>query len=74
MKTLESSDDYSTRPTSPPCPGRTVHFSDAFHLKFGVRDGIRDANNDGYTLVAPVCRWPGPATRTAASYATSAPM
>ena len=51
-----------------------MHFSDAFHLKFGVRDGIRDANNDGYTLVAPVCRWPGPATRTAASYATSAPM
>jgi len=55
MKTLESSDDYNRKTdiTALRLDGQ-YDFSDAFHLKFGVRDSIRDANNDGYTLVAPV--------------------
>jgi len=55
MKTLESSDDYNRKTdiTALRFDGN-YDFSDGFHLKFGVRNSIRDANNDGYTLVARV--------------------
>jgi TonB-dependent receptor len=55
MKTLESSDDYNRRTsiTALRFDGQ-YDFNEAFHLKFGVRNSIRDANNNGYTLVAPV--------------------
>ncbi|MBS0374728.1 MAG: TonB-dependent receptor [Proteobacteria bacterium] len=55
MKTLESSDDYERRTaiTALRFDGH-YDFSDDFHLNFGVRNGIRSAHNDGFTLVAPV--------------------
>src|SRR5262249_7975581 len=55
MKTLESSDDYNRRTaiTALRFDG-DYKFSDAFKLKFGVRNSIRSASNDGYTLVLPV--------------------
>lgn len=55
MKTLESGDNYNreTSITALRLDGRYT-FNDSFHLNFGVRNGIRDASNDGYTLVAPV--------------------
>jgi TonB-dependent receptor len=55
MKTLESSDDYERRTaiTALRFDGH-YDFSDGFHLNFGVRNGIRSAHNDGFTLVAPV--------------------
>lgn len=55
MKTLESGDNYNRRTgiTALRFDGR-YSFNDSFHLNFGVRNSIRDANNDGYTLVAPV--------------------
>jgi TonB-dependent receptor len=55
MKTLESSDDYnrSTGITALRFDGH-YHFTDGFHLDFGVRNSNRSASNDGYTLVTPV--------------------
>jgi TonB-dependent receptor len=55
MKTLESNEDYnrSTAITALRFDGH-YHFNDAFHLNFGVRNSIRSASNDGYTLVTPV--------------------
>jgi len=55
FKTLESADDYDRR------VGITAirfdgHYdvSDGFHVNFGVRNGIRAAHNDAFTLVTPV--------------------
>jgi TonB-dependent receptor len=55
MKTLESNEDYNRRTaiTALRFDGH-YNFDDGFHLKFGVRNGIRSASNDGYTLVTPV--------------------
>ena len=55
LKTLESGDNYNRKTdiTALRFDGR-YSFNDSFHLNFGVRNSIRDANNDGYTLVAPV--------------------
>jgi TonB-dependent receptor len=55
MKTLESADDYDrqTAITALRFDGH-YKFSDGFHLDFGVRNSIRSATNDGYTLIAPV--------------------
>jgi TonB-dependent receptor len=55
MKTLESADDYE-RQTAITALRFDGHYkaSDGFHLDFGVRDSLRTANNDGFTLVAPV--------------------
>ena len=55
MKTLESGDDYNrnTAITALRFDGH-YKFNDGFHLNFGVRNSIRSANNDGFTLVTPV--------------------
>jgi TonB-dependent receptor len=55
MKTLESGEDYD-RDTSMTALRFDGHyfFNDAFHLDFGVRNSIRSAENDGFTLVTPV--------------------
>ena len=55
MKTLESGEDYNrdTAITALRFDGHYL-FNDAFHLDFGVRNSIRSASNDGYTLVTPV--------------------
>jgi len=55
MKTLESSDDYrrETAITALRFDGHYA-FNEGFHLNFGVRDAIRTADNDGFTLVTPV--------------------
>ena len=55
MKTLESGEDYNRRTaiTALRFDGH-YKFSDAFHLNFGLRNSIRSADNDGYTLVVPV--------------------
>jgi TonB-dependent receptor len=55
MKTLESGEDYNrqTALTALRFDGH-YFFNDAFHLDFGVRNSIRSASNDGYTLVTPV--------------------
>ncbi len=55
MKTLESADDYERR-TSITALRFDGHFdvNDHFHLNFGIRNSLRSAGNDGYTLVAPV--------------------
>jgi TonB-dependent receptor len=55
MKTLESSDDYhrKTGITALRFDGH-YDFNEGFHINFGVRNGIRSASNDGFTLVAPV--------------------
>src|SRR5580698_1213893 len=55
MKTLESGEDYNreTALTALRFDGH-YFFNDAFHLDFGVRNSIRSADNDGYTLVTPV--------------------
>jgi TonB-dependent receptor len=55
MKTLESNEDYnrSTAITALRFDGH-YHFNEGFHLNFGVRNSIRSASNDGYTLVTPV--------------------
>ena len=55
MKTLESADDYnrSTALTALRFDGH-YNFNDGFHLDFGVRNSIRSAHNEGFTLVAPV--------------------
>ena len=55
MKTLESNDDYnrSTGITALRFDGH-YKFNDGLRLNFGVRNSIRDAENDGYTLVTPV--------------------
>jgi TonB-dependent receptor len=55
MKTLESNDDYNrtTGITALRFDGH-YNFNEGFHLNFGVRNSIRSASNDGYTLVTPV--------------------
>ena len=55
MKTLESNDDYerTTSITALRFDGRW-DVNDGFHLNFGVRNSLRNAHNDGFTLVAPV--------------------
>jgi TonB-dependent receptor len=55
MKTLESNEDYNrnTAITALRFDGH-YKFSDTFHLNFGIRNSIRSADNDGFTLVAPV--------------------
>ena len=55
MKTLESTDDYE-RKTGITALRFDGHYeaSDGFHLHFGVRNSIRSASNDGFTLVTPV--------------------
>jgi TonB-dependent receptor len=55
MKTLESNDDYNRRTaiTALRFDGH-YEFTEGFHLNFGVRNSIRSASNDGYTLVTPV--------------------
>jgi TonB-dependent receptor len=55
MKTLESSDDYdrNTAITALRFDGH-YEFNEGFRLDFGVRNSIRSADNNGYTLVVPV--------------------
>ena len=55
MKTLESTDDYdrNTAITALRFDGH-YDFNNDIHLKFGVRNSIRSADNDGFTLVTPV--------------------
>ena len=55
MKTLESTDDYNrnTAITALRFDGH-YKFNDSFHLNFGIRNSIRSASNDGFTLVTPV--------------------
>ncbi len=55
MKTLESSEDYNrnTGLTALRFDGH-YKFDDGIRLNFGVRNSIRSAGNDGFTLVTPV--------------------
>jgi TonB-dependent receptor len=55
MKTLESNDDYD-RKTGITALRFDGHWdvNKSFRLNFGVRNSIRSASNDGYTLVTPV--------------------
>jgi len=55
FKTLESGEDYSRRTaiTALRFDGH-YKFNESIHLNFGVRNSIRSASNDGYTLVTPV--------------------
>jgi len=55
MKTLESVDDYD-RDTAITALRFDGHYdiNDGFHLDFGVRNSIRSADNNGFTLVVPV--------------------
>jgi len=55
MKTLESNDDYN-RETGITALRLDGHYeiSDRWRLHFGVRNSLRSARNDGYTLVTPV--------------------
>ncbi|HVO45817.1 MAG TPA: TonB-dependent receptor [Steroidobacteraceae bacterium] len=55
MKTLESNDDYDrqTAITALRFDGH-YKFNDSFNFNFGVRNSIRSARNDGFTLVTPV--------------------
>ena len=55
MKTLESADDYE-RTTGITALRFDGHYdvSNGFHVNFGVRNSIRSAHNDGFTLVTPV--------------------
>ena len=55
MKTLESGEDYNrtTALTALRFDGH-YKFDDGFRLNFGVRNSIRSASNDGFTLVTPV--------------------
>ena len=55
MKTLESADDYErdTGITALRFDGH-YKFSPSFNLDFGLRNSIRSAENNGFTLVAPV--------------------
>jgi TonB-dependent receptor len=55
FKTLESNEDYSRRTgiTALRFDGH-YKFNQGIRLNFGVRNSIRSASNDGYTLVTPV--------------------
>jgi len=55
FKTLESGEDYNRRTalTALRFDGH-YKFNEGIHLNFGVRNSIRSASNDGYTLVTPV--------------------
>jgi TonB-dependent receptor len=55
MKTLEANDNYDRRTSISALRfDGEYDFKDSFKLKFGVRDGIRSADNDGFTFVTPV--------------------
>ncbi len=55
MKTLEANDNYDRRTSISALRfDGEYDFNDGFHLKFGVRDGIRSADNYGFTFVTPV--------------------
>ena len=55
MKTLESADDYNRKSgiTALRFDGH-YELNDHWRLNFGVRNSLRSARNDGYTLVTPV--------------------
>lgn len=55
LKTLESADDYGRRTaiTALRFDGH-YKFDDGIRLNFGIRNSIRSASNDGFTLVTPV--------------------
>ena len=55
MKTLEANDNYDRRTslTALRFDGQ-YDFNHGFRLKFGVRDGIRSGDNQGFTFVTPV--------------------
>lgn len=55
MKTLESSGDYNRQVAlnALRLDGK-YDFQDGFKLEFGIRNSIRSANNDGWTLETPV--------------------
>jgi TonB-dependent receptor len=55
MKTLEANDNYyrTTGITALRFDGEE-DISDGFRIKFGVRNSIRSADNDGFTMVTPV--------------------
>ena len=55
MKTLESSGDYDRKVALNALRFDGAYdFQDGFKLKFGVRNSIRDADNQGWTLETPV--------------------
>lgn len=55
MKTLEANDNYDRRTSISALRfDGEYDIKDGFRLKFGVRDGIRSANNYGFTFVTPV--------------------
>ncbi len=55
MKTLEANDNYDRRTSISALRfDGEYDFKDSFKLKFGVRDGIRSADNYGFTFVTPV--------------------
>jgi len=55
MKTLEASDNYDRRTSISALRfDGEYDFKESFKLKFGVRDGIRSADNYGFTFVTPV--------------------
>jgi TonB-dependent receptor len=55
MKTLEANDNYDRRTSISALRfDGEYDFKDSFRLKFGVRDGIRSADNYGFTFVTPV--------------------
>src|SRR5579864_5182592 len=55
MKTLEANDNYDRRTSISALRfDGEYDFKDSFRLKFGVRDGIRSADNEGFTFVTPV--------------------
>jgi len=55
MKTLEASDNYDRRTSLGALRfDGQYDFNKGFRLKFGVRDGIRSGDNQGFTFVTPV--------------------
>jgi TonB-dependent receptor len=55
MKTLESTDDYDQQSATTALRlDGSYEFNDRFNLHFGVRNSLRSADNDGFTLVTPV--------------------
>ncbi|HET6553435.1 MAG TPA: TonB-dependent receptor [Dyella sp.] len=55
MKTIESSGDYDRKVALNALRFDGAYdFQDGFKLKFGVRNSIRNADNEGWTLEAPV--------------------
>jgi TonB-dependent receptor len=55
MKTLEANDNYDRRTSISALRfDGQYDFSHGFRLKFGVRNGIRSGENEGFTFVTPV--------------------